>query len=163
MREIIEAMQAKMRETGEPVAYCTGGHGHTWVDASEVVRKEDGTFADAHGACPGPVIVMEPNPDAVVEVVPGGVEREPPPCARCFQPTTLFFDDEVGTVEVAKGAPGGTYPQEEFSFTLQAVDDDGNLIGDPMTICSRCLAGALASGQRFALLELRGRTVPWRR
>lgn len=166
MREIIEAMQAKMRETGEPVAYCTGGHGHTYVDVETVALTESGEYADAHGACPGPVIVIVPNPDAEVEVIQGGVQREAPPCGRCGMPTEVTFADDP--VEVLIGVVTGSPPEalrtEEWSFTLQEASADGlELRGDPMTVCIRCLAGALAAPTPFALIEIRGRTVPWRR
>lgn len=158
-REVMERIHAKLDPAAgvTKVAYCTRGHGFVDVETVE---------GESHGACPGLVIVLEHNPDAEVEVIPGGLTREAPPCAVCGQTTLLRFDDPADSSEVAKVEvhPLGKDPDagqgrpEEWSFGLRDAD------GTEMTVCVRCMSAALAAlPTPITLREVRGRTVPWRR
>jgi hypothetical protein len=131
LRQITDDMIAKMRESGKAVAYCTGGHGY--IDPAEVE-------GESHGTCPGPVWVVEPNPDAEQpEKIEGGIERE----------IEVVTDDQQRVLKQTEG--------KELSFSLR--DNDGT----EMTVCVRCLAAALGSHPlELILLAVNGAAVSWR-
>lgn len=149
MREVVEEMRRQLDHRGvDSLAYCLGGHGY--INPESVV-------GESHGACPGPVIVIERDPDAVPpEPIGGGVVREPPPCARCFGPTVLGFGDEGDLRAGEMPVLAGRATNEEWSFDLE-------LGGNRAEVCLRCLAAALAEHDPpITLHAVRGRAVPWR-
>lgn len=150
LRDAIEATRLELDvRRADALGYCLAGCGYVDADTVE---------GESHGACPGPVVLVERDPNHVPERIEGGVERQAPPCFRCGGPTVLYFDG-AGGVSLTRSDEDGEDSGEEWSFTLRAEDPERT----EAQVCVRCVALALSKlDPPITLLEVRGCKVPWR-